>query len=94
MHTHLTTLTTDQKILVTKLFIFLGKNHAKKAFLAALRNDKDRLFDRIEFALKNVSMANIIMSAFVWSGTKEGVHFWKQISDKWQTECPDEWFVF
>ena len=87
-------MTTDQKILVTKLFIFLGKNNAKQAFFDAVHNDKDQLLDRINFALKNTSMSNIFMSAFVWSRTKEGVHFWRLLSDKWQTECLDEWFIF
>lgn len=63
---------------------FLKDNKCFDEYMNNVIGRIERHADYKDYGIKNISKA--ISSAFSWSGSKEGVDYWINISNKWERQ--------
>ena len=82
--------------ILTKIFInFLKDNNALNAYISNLNNiGKDYKYFRKDLFQRNAILCNyffyeslfLILGAFDWEKTTEGIDYWSKLSSKWGEE--------
>lgn len=67
-----------------KFIEFLEKNNARENFERAFKNNHRDVKGYKNLCKKDSSVA--LTGAFDWACTREGVHYWSTLSDKWMQE--------